>query len=149
MGQDIHQMIYLKLKGQDKYINAHEICEWCSGDGGMFAELYPDRNYDLFSLMGSGRAEGLGCLRNAVYGMPGFLAGSEFETYCRDSGYYGFIWFTAARMLDAVNKKLDYICRPDLASALLEEGEDPGAGFYDKCERMIKDGSIQNAKDFI
>ena len=93
MGEDIHFRMYLKRRRDGKYVNAHEVCEW-NPEGSSFDELVSGRNYNLFSLFGSGRGN-YKPLPDAEYGMPEFLVGTDFDEYCKDCGFYGFVWFRA------------------------------------------------------
>ena len=93
MGEDIHFRMYLKRRRDGKYVNAHEVCEW-NPEGSSFDELVSGRNYNLFSLFGSGRGN-YKPLPDAEYGMPEFLVGTDFDEYCKDCGFYGFVWFKA------------------------------------------------------
>ena len=93
MGEDIHFRMYLKRRRDGKYVNAHEVCEW-NPKGSVFDEFVSGRNYDVFSLFGSGRGN-YKPLPNAEYGMPEFLVGTDFDEYCKDCGFYGFVWFKA------------------------------------------------------
>ena len=83
--------MYLKRKKDGKYVNAHEVCEW-NPEGSSFSEPFSGRNYDVFSLFGSGRGN-YEPLPGAKYGMPDFLVGTDFDEYCKNCGFYGFVWF--------------------------------------------------------
>jgi len=91
MGEDIHFRMYLKRKKDGKYINAHEVCGW-NPENTPFKELVSGRNYDIFSLFGSGRGN-YEPLQNMRFGMPEFLDGTDFSEYCKNCGFYGFVWF--------------------------------------------------------
>lgn len=93
MGEDIHFRAYLKRRQDGKYVNAHEVCEW-NPDNTPFEAPFSGRNYDVFSLFGSGRGN-YAPLPEAQYGMPEFLVGTDFDKYCKDCGFYGFVWFKA------------------------------------------------------
>ena len=109
MGEDIHSRIYLKRRLDGKYVNAHEVCEW-NPEGSLFDELVSGRNYDLFSLFGSGRGN-YKPLDGAEYGIPEFLVGTDFDEYCKDCGFYGFVWFKVSvlekSLKDFIERLLD------------------------------------------
>ena len=96
MGEDIHFRMYLKRKSDGKYVNAHEVCEW-NPRGTSFAEPFEGRNYDVFSLFGSGRGN-YEPLPSINYGMPDFLQGGDFDSYCKACGFYGFVWFNVLEL---------------------------------------------------
>lgn len=107
MGEDIHFRMYLKRRVDGKYVNAHEICEW-NPEGTSFDAPFEGRNYDVFSLFGSGRGN-YSVLPSAKFGMPEFLAGSDFDRYCKTCGFYGFVWFNVLDLekdLDDFVKKI-------------------------------------------
>lgn len=110
MGEDFHQRIYVKSRKSGHYINAHDICSW-DPKYSMFRELIEGRNYEVFSLFGSRRGdyEELG---SANYGIPDFLKGSVFEDYCRECGYYGFVWFKLPGLAKAVKEYSDRLKDP-------------------------------------
>lgn len=110
MGEDIHFRMFLKRRRDGKYVNAHEVCEW-NPEGSSFDELVSGRNYDLFSLFGSGRGN-YKPLAGAGYGMPEFLAGTDFEEYCKNCGFYGFVWFKARDLERAVGEYLERLRDP-------------------------------------
>lgn len=91
MGEDIHFRAYLKRRKDGRYVNAHEICEWDSSDS-VFAEPFHGRNYDVFSLFGSSRGN-YHILPSAKFGLPDFLVGQDLDDYCKECGFYGFVWF--------------------------------------------------------
>ena len=110
MGEDIHFRMYLKRKKDGKYVNAHEVCEW-NPEHTTFGEPFSGRNYDVFSLFGSGRGNyaPLGGMR---FGMPGFLSGSDFDEYCKAYGFYGFVWFKAPELEQALSDFLAKLTDP-------------------------------------
>lgn len=119
MGEDIHQRTYLKLKENGKYVNAFEFVDSDSkyGVGAMFVD---GRNYEVFSLFGSRRGS-YAELPYAEYGLPSFLDNGPFQSYCRECGYYGFIWYTAETMLKAVREYRERLKRPDLYIKFMKE----------------------------
>jgi len=100
MGEDLHQRVYVKSKKTGNYVNAHDICSW-DCEYSLFKELVKGRNYDVFSLFGSRRSD-YEELPYSNYGMPDFLKGSLFDDYCRECGYYGFVWFKLPELKKAV-----------------------------------------------
>lgn len=91
MGEDIHFRMFLKRQKDGKYINAHDVCEW-NPEHTSFSEPFSGRNYDIFSLFGSGRGN-YEILPSVNYGMPDFLIETDFDEYCKNCGFYGFVWF--------------------------------------------------------
>lgn len=110
MGEDIHFRCYVRSKKTGGYINAHDICSW-NPEYSIFKELVEGRNYDLFSLFGSRRGN-YGELPGGHYGLPDFVKGTVFDDYCRERGYYGFVWFKLPELAAAVKEYADRLKNP-------------------------------------
>lgn len=127
MGEDIHQLTYLKHRKTGKYINAHEVCDWCPSEGSLFEEIVPCRNYNLFSLFGSNRGE-YAPLADAEYGMPEFLCDTVFDEYCMNACYYGFTWFKLPKFSKSVKEYIKTLKDP---LKYLDEDTDEHADWVD------------------
>lgn len=149
MGEDIHQRIYLKHRATGKYVNAHEICDWCPHEGSLFEEIIPERNYSLFSLFGSRRGE-YPSLAGAEYGMPDFLRGTVFDEYCISMNYYGFTWFKLPDFVKSIKEfgetlkdPVRYLDEDTNAHAdwieLLDYIKDGKEGWYEKFAASYKE----------
>lgn len=109
MSEDIHFRMYLKRKGGG-YVNAHEVCEW-NPEHTAFSEPFEGRNYDVFSLFGSARGN-YELLPSARFGLPDFLKGSDLDRYCRECGFYGFVWFNVIELKNDLQGLIDRLHDP-------------------------------------
>ncbi len=91
MGQDIHSVIYVWSKIENKYVNAMETD---SIDYTRYKPIFDGRNYDFFSLFGSKRSN-YPELDRLKYGIPDFVS-PTMRKFLEDSDWHTITWIIAS-----------------------------------------------------
>ena len=122
MGEDIHQKTFAKSKKTGKWIDAASID--FDAEPEVFKHLVPFRNYKLFSLFGSRRADWKE-LDASGYGIPEEVKKDlpELADFHENNfgDWYGYVWFTRKKLVEEIDKYIDCLSSPEKYYADFDE----------------------------